>query len=189
MNWFGVSITYAVCWWLVLFMVLPWGVRLAETPEIGHARSAPARPMLRKKLLITSLLTLIPTLAFYIVISEAKAAEPAMYSTSNAGGTKYSTKHAGQGCKPATLPNDSGSVPVDINVPIAPYFDASKQGSAAANGNAAVSSQGSLGIGKGQVNRDGSLTVNGQRLGAANPLGDCPPDDTDASDTKEQKGE
>lgn len=178
MNLFGIAITYVVCWWLVLFMVLPWGVRMAETPGLGHAPSAPIRHHLARKFLITTLLAILPTILFYFIITnaiaDAKAKEPAIYSTSGGGGSVYKTKHAGEGCKPATLPNSSAQVPVDINVPISPYVDSSAQGS---HGNTTnVDAQGGIGLGHGQVNSDGSLTMNGQRVGAPNTVGDCPPE-------------
>lgn len=48
---------YFVVWWLVLFAVLPWGVRTQEEEgEIapGTNPSSPARPMLARKLAATS---------------------------------------------------------------------------------------------------------------------------------------
>jgi predicted secreted protein len=52
---------YFIIWWLVLFAVLPFGVRSQQ--ESGHViegsdPGAPARPMLLKKILITSLISL-----------------------------------------------------------------------------------------------------------------------------------
>ena len=167
MTIFGIVITYAVCWWMVLFMVLPWGVRMEETPQPGNAVSAPARPRLRRKLGITSLLATLPTLLFYIVIHEAKAAEPKPYRDPDI----YHTKNAGSGCKPATMPNDSAAVPVEITVPIAPYFDSAHQGSVTNN---AASSQGGVGIRKGEVTADGALVVGGKRIGAPQATGECP---------------
>ena len=49
----GISM-YVVIWWLVLFMVLPWGARPSETPEPGHATSAPAKPRILLKFAITT---------------------------------------------------------------------------------------------------------------------------------------
>ena len=49
---------YFVVWWTVLFAVLPWGVRTQEEEgEVvaGTAPSAPARPMLIRKAIATSL--------------------------------------------------------------------------------------------------------------------------------------
>ena len=42
-------VAYAIIWWMVFFMVLPFGVRTAEevgeTTEPGHAPSAPGHPI------------------------------------------------------------------------------------------------------------------------------------------------
>ena len=46
MNPVSAVVVFIVIWWLVLFMVLPWGVRRTETPEAGHDPGAPAKPML-----------------------------------------------------------------------------------------------------------------------------------------------
>lgn len=77
MNFFELFIVYAVSWWLVLFMVLPIGVRMAEKPELGHAASAPVNPNLRKKFLLTSVVTLLLTLAIWGV--DAARAESGIY--------------------------------------------------------------------------------------------------------------
>ena len=47
---------YVVLWWLVLFTVLPWGVRVPDQAEPGHATSAPSNPRLVRKLIITTLI-------------------------------------------------------------------------------------------------------------------------------------
>ena len=54
MNLVTGFVTYAIIWWLVLFMVLPWGNRPRENPEAGHVASAPARPRIGLKFLITT---------------------------------------------------------------------------------------------------------------------------------------
>ena len=51
------TMVFFVIWWVVLFMVLPFGVRIEENPEKGFAPSAPKNPNLKKKFLITTLLT------------------------------------------------------------------------------------------------------------------------------------
>ena len=65
MDWFGAAVTYVVVWWLVLFMVMPFG---AQPPEPGMAPSAPARPRMGLKVLITSLIALVLTGAIMWVI-------------------------------------------------------------------------------------------------------------------------
>ncbi|MBN8543015.1 MAG: DUF1467 family protein [Alphaproteobacteria bacterium] len=64
MTIFQMFLAYAVAWWVVLFMVLPFGSNASETPEKGHAASAPARFDFKKKAKITSILAIIPVLAF-----------------------------------------------------------------------------------------------------------------------------
>lgn len=76
-------VAYAVCWWLVLFMVLPHGVAPEEKPGPGHAPSAPANPRLRRKFLITTVLAIIPTLLIYIISSQARAEDSILHAKSN----------------------------------------------------------------------------------------------------------
>lgn len=50
---------FFVIWWLCLFAVLPWGVRTQEEHgDIvpGSAPSAPIRPLLRRKVIVTTVL-------------------------------------------------------------------------------------------------------------------------------------
>lgn len=79
MNWFEILLTYAVSWWLVLLLVLPFGVRMASQPGKGHAASAPERPRIREKLLTTSMLTVV-VVAIIFIGFEAWAAN-GIYST------------------------------------------------------------------------------------------------------------
>jgi hypothetical protein len=51
MNWVTGLLVYVVVWWIAFFMVLPWGVKVPDEPEPGHASSAPDRPMLWRKAL------------------------------------------------------------------------------------------------------------------------------------------
>lgn len=50
-------VLYVIIWVVVLFLVLPWGVRIPEKVEPGHAESAPENPYIGLKLLITSVLS------------------------------------------------------------------------------------------------------------------------------------
>ena len=36
MNWYTGLATYAIIWGLVMFMVLPWGVRRIEPGDLGE---------------------------------------------------------------------------------------------------------------------------------------------------------
>ncbi len=46
MNWFIGIATYVVIWWLVIFTVLPFGVKPAEEGDPGHDAGAPRHPRL-----------------------------------------------------------------------------------------------------------------------------------------------
>jgi len=51
---------YFVIWWLALFIVLPWGVtsahELGQEVDAGTAKSAPLKPRMGKKFLITTVI-------------------------------------------------------------------------------------------------------------------------------------
>ena len=53
MNWFTGVASYVVIWWIVIFAILPIGVRPAED-EMGKAAGAPANPRLGIKALATT---------------------------------------------------------------------------------------------------------------------------------------
>ena len=63
MNLFTTAITFLVIWWLILFMVLPFGASPPEEVREGHASSAPAKPRMLIKLLITTVLAIGATAA------------------------------------------------------------------------------------------------------------------------------
>jgi len=69
MNWFTGSAMFVAIWFLVLFAVLPWGVKVAEEPEAGHATSAPVNPRLGLKLLVTTVITAVIWLAVDFVVA------------------------------------------------------------------------------------------------------------------------
>ena len=46
MDFVSGVVVYLLLWWWVFLMSLPFGVRIEDNPEAGHATSAPARPML-----------------------------------------------------------------------------------------------------------------------------------------------
>ncbi|MBC8240730.1 MAG: DUF1467 family protein [Alphaproteobacteria bacterium] len=52
---------YAVMWWIVLFMVLPFGVRTVREEggvvTVGEATSAPTKPRIALKMLVTTLIS------------------------------------------------------------------------------------------------------------------------------------
>jgi predicted secreted protein len=54
MGWLATTLVFVIVWWLVLFMVLPFGAAPPEKVEKGMATSAPAKPRLGLKLAITT---------------------------------------------------------------------------------------------------------------------------------------
>ena len=65
---FGLAV-YLVLWWLTLFMVLPFGVKRVDPDELlpGEDPGAPAKPMLLKKFIITTLVSLVFFAIFYLI--------------------------------------------------------------------------------------------------------------------------
>jgi predicted secreted protein len=57
MTFVSGTMVFFVIWWIVLFMVLPFGIHIEENPRKGFAPSAPKNPNLRKKFFITTVLT------------------------------------------------------------------------------------------------------------------------------------
>jgi len=68
----GIAV-YFIVWWVTLFAVLPWGVRTQEengAVEPGTTPSAPARPMLVRKLIATTLVASLIFVALYLTITK-----------------------------------------------------------------------------------------------------------------------
>jgi predicted secreted protein len=65
MNAFTIALTFVIIWWLILFMVLPFGASPLADEEVtpGQARSAPAKPRMLIKILITTALAAVVTAA------------------------------------------------------------------------------------------------------------------------------
>jgi predicted secreted protein len=61
-------LVYVMIWVVILFMVLPWGAKPSEQPEVGHATSAPEKPHIGLKMLITSLIAFFLWLVAYLVL-------------------------------------------------------------------------------------------------------------------------
>ncbi len=79
MSWFSAAIVFVVVWWLVLFMVLPFGAAPPEQVEPGMADSAPARPRLVLKFLITTLIALVVSaLILWIIDSGLVSLRPSV---------------------------------------------------------------------------------------------------------------
>lgn len=68
MTWVTGIVLYIIIWWTVLFTMLPIGVRVPQNPEPGIATSAPEHPRLLKKVIWTSLVSVVVWLLIYALI-------------------------------------------------------------------------------------------------------------------------
>ena len=60
---------YVVIWWIVLFAVLPFGVKPTTEPGgRGQMTGAPERPMMLKKVMWTSALAALVWLAIFAIV-------------------------------------------------------------------------------------------------------------------------
>ena len=69
MHWFTAFVLYVIIWWTVLFAVLPVGTRPVEQPdEVTGWRGAPARPLIGRKMLATTLISAVLWMGAMVVI-------------------------------------------------------------------------------------------------------------------------
>ena len=70
MSWYTGLATYAIIWGLVMFMVLPWGVRRIDPDDLGEGDDpgAPENPRLLLKAAITTLAAAVIFGLVYVVI-------------------------------------------------------------------------------------------------------------------------
>jgi predicted secreted protein len=70
MNLASALAIYFIIWWLVLFLVLPFGIRNAhdtgDTVDEGNEPGAPVNPRLVRKAIITTILASLAFAAFYV---------------------------------------------------------------------------------------------------------------------------
>ncbi len=60
MGWATGTAVYLVIWWLVIFMVLPWGAQSVidhDDVKKGHAPGAPKKPRMVLKIAITTVIS------------------------------------------------------------------------------------------------------------------------------------
>jgi predicted secreted protein len=68
MSWFTGILVYVIAWWVVLFAVLPWGIRVPDEQKAGHASSAPSNPRLWLKAAVTTVIAAIIWLGIYYLV-------------------------------------------------------------------------------------------------------------------------
>ena len=72
---FAYIIVLTCVWWIVFYMVLPFGNQITVKPELGHADSAPTKPRLGMKIIITSAISVILTIAIVNLIEHGHFAK------------------------------------------------------------------------------------------------------------------
>lgn len=69
MDRFTAFVVFVLIWWVVLFAVLPWGIRPVDVPiDSGGWQGAPERPMLGRKLAATTAISAVLWLGTMAVI-------------------------------------------------------------------------------------------------------------------------
>ena len=68
MNFVSGAVVFILLWWWVFFMTLPFGVKTPDVVETGHATSAPEKPMLQRKIFVTTAIATVLFVIFYWVI-------------------------------------------------------------------------------------------------------------------------
>jgi predicted secreted protein len=56
---------FVVLWWFVFLIALPIGIHTEENPDLGNMRGAPKNPNLKMKIIITTIITVILTGAYF----------------------------------------------------------------------------------------------------------------------------
>ena len=57
--WFSQAAIFLLIWFVILFAVLPWGIRQPTEPEPGHDPGAPMNPQLGRKAIITTVISVL----------------------------------------------------------------------------------------------------------------------------------
>ena len=70
MNWLTGIVVYILVWWVTLFAILPLWVTPADPEEPGFAAGAPRRPLMLRKVAVTTVVAAVIWLGIYIVVSE-----------------------------------------------------------------------------------------------------------------------
>ena len=69
MNWFTGVVLYVLIWWTTLFAVLPFGTKpIADPDETTGWRGAPERPMMWRKVLITTIIAALIWVGCHLLI-------------------------------------------------------------------------------------------------------------------------
>jgi predicted secreted protein len=59
-------VVYFITWWVVLFMILPIGIKQDHAPIVGNEVGAPQNPNMKQKLIIVTAIT---TVLFFLYVA------------------------------------------------------------------------------------------------------------------------
>ena len=71
MSWISIAAIYFIVWWLVLFAMLPFGVKTQDEDgdvTLGTVASAPHGPHMRRAVIRTTLVSAVIFAAFYVAV-------------------------------------------------------------------------------------------------------------------------
>jgi len=68
MNAFEGFVVYFLIWWVVIFCTLPFGAQGIENPKDGSMPGAPANPLLKKKIIFTTIISAVVWVVIYLII-------------------------------------------------------------------------------------------------------------------------
>ncbi len=72
MDWFTATVVFVLVWWVLLFAVLPlWTRPKPEADELTGWRGVPDRPLLGRKLLVTTVLSIVVWAAIMWMITSS----------------------------------------------------------------------------------------------------------------------
>ena len=57
---------FIIIWWILFFIILPININVAQDSELGHSKSAPNKPFLLIKFIVTSILSII--ILFFLIL-------------------------------------------------------------------------------------------------------------------------
>ncbi len=63
-------VIYLILWWLVFFVMLPFGIERDQDVTFGNDPGAPKKSLVKKKAIISSFVTLILTVVAVIIKNE-----------------------------------------------------------------------------------------------------------------------
>lgn len=69
MDIVSIIVVFILSWWMILFMVLPWGIEMEGPNSEGNLPGAPKNHNLKKKLIITTSISFCLTILISVLIT------------------------------------------------------------------------------------------------------------------------